>query len=115
MRPSPKMKIHHNLVNVDIYNKICNIIPFIKDYFQQDYVSLFKEYYYNKDKIFVINGKIISLSSKTRTYSDLVKKNYSYKEKFKFIALTYFLDIDTKPDLFKTEIETNCESTADNK
>jgi hypothetical protein len=115
MRPSPKMKIHHNLVNVDIYNKICNIIPFIKDYFQQDYVSLFKEYYYNKDKIFVINGKIISLSSKTRTYSDLVKKNYSYKEKFKFIALTYFLDIDTKPDLFKTEIETNCESNADNK
>lgn len=115
MRPSPKMKIHHNLVNVDIYNKICNIIPFIKDYFQQDYVSLFKEYYYNKDKIFVINGKIISVSNKTRTYSDLVKKNYSYKEKFKFIALTYFLDIDTKPDLFKTEIETNCESTADNK
>ena len=47
MRPSPKMKIHHNLVNVDIYNKICNIIPFIKDYFQQDYVSLFKEYYYS--------------------------------------------------------------------
>ena len=115
MRPSPKLKTHDSSVNKKIYNEVCSVFPYMKEFLQQDFVNLFKEYFYNKNKIFVINGKIISLSSKTRTYSDLVKKNYSYKEKFKFIALTYFLDIDTKPDLFKTEIETNCESTADNK
>ena len=91
LKASPKLKIHDDSVNKNIYNKVCSLIPFIKIFLQTSYVSLFKEYYYNKNKIFIINGRFIPLSIKTKTFHDLVNKNYAYKEKLKYIAINYFL------------------------
>ena len=92
LRVSPKMKIHDDTVNKNIYKKVCLLCPFMNEYLQRSYISLFKEYYYNKKKIFIVNGKTIPLSIKTKTFSDLININYCYKEKLKFVAVNYFLN-----------------------
>ena len=92
LRVTPKYKTHDDLVNKSIYDKVCFLCPFMTQYLQRSYLSLFKEYYYNKNKIFIVNGEIIPLSSKTKTFSDLINKNYCYKEKIKYIAINYFLN-----------------------
>ena len=91
LKASPKLKVHDDSVNKNIYNKVCSLCPFMKIFLQRSYVSLFKEYYYNKNKIFIINGRFIPLSIKTKTFHDLINKNYAYKEKLKYIAINYFL------------------------
>ena len=84
---SPKIKLHDNNVNKNIYSTICKISPFMIGYLQQSYVSLFKEYYYNKNKIFIVDGKVVKLSIRTKTFDDLILKNIGYKEKLKKIAI----------------------------
>ena len=109
MRPSPKMKIHDNNANKLIYDEVCKLCPFMKDFLQQDFISLFKEYYYNKQKNFIVNGVEIKLSERTRNFSDLINKNYAHKEKIKFIALHYFLEDDKAYEKlrFKTNYQDN--------
>lgn len=92
LQVSPKMKIHDESVNKNIYYKVCSICPFMYEFLQQSYISLFKEYYSNKNKIFQVNGKIIQVSNKTKTFIDLIEKNRSYKDKLKYIAINYFLN-----------------------
>ena len=92
LRPSPKMKIHDETVNKNIYMKVCSLCPFMEEFLQRSYISLFNDYYYSKNKIFIVNGHIIPLSSRTKTYSDLIKKNYAYKEKIKYIVINYILN-----------------------
>ena len=96
LRASSKMKIHDESVNRNIYKKVCSLFPFMEAYLQRNIVSLFKEYYYNKSKIFIVNGKVIPLSLNTKTFNDLINKNYAYKEKFKRIATNYFLNNNKK-------------------
>ena len=91
-RISPKMKTHDAFVNGNIYEEICNKYPLMKEFLQTEYINLFKEYYNNKDRKFEVSGKIIQLSSKTKTYNDLVLKNYQYKEKIKYVTINYFLN-----------------------
>lgn len=92
LRVSPKMKKHDEFVNQNIYKKVCSLCPFISLFLQRNYISLFKEYYYNHNKLFIVNGKIIPLSIKTKTFQDLINKNSIYKEKLKYIAVNYFLN-----------------------
>ena len=91
-RISPKMKTYESFANNNIYEDICNRSPLIKEFLQTQYIKLFKEYYNNKDKKFEVNGKIIQLSPKTKTYNDLILKNYQYKDKIKYVTTTYFLN-----------------------
>ena len=92
LRVSPKMKNHDDSVNKNIYNIVITSCPFMYGFLQRNYLSLFKEYYYNKNKIFIVNGKIIPISIKTKTFNDLINKYYSYKEKLKKIAICFFLN-----------------------
>ena len=92
LKVSPKMKIHDESVNKIIYYKICNICPFMFDFLQKSYLNLFKEYYFNKNKILEVNGKVIQLSKKTKTFHDLMEKNTSQKDKLKYMAINYFLN-----------------------
>ena len=92
LRPSPKMKIHDESVNKNIYIIICSLCPFMKEFLQRSYLSLFNDYYNNKNKIFIVNGHIIPLSSRTKTFCDLINKNYAYKEKIKYIVVNYILN-----------------------
>ncbi len=113
LKVSPKMKIHDESVNKIIYNKICDICPFMADFLQISYLSLFKDYYYNKSKIFEINGKVIQLSKKTQTFHDLMEKNNSHKDKLKYITINYFLNSSKRykkaiiKKLFETSQETD--------
>ena len=91
-RISPKMKTHDSFANNNIYDDICNRSPLMKDFLQTQYLTLFKEYYNNKDRKFEVNGKIVQLSSKTKIYNDLILKNYKYKDKIKYVTNTYFLN-----------------------
>lgn len=92
LRVSPKMKNHDDSVNKEIYQTVITSFPFMLGFLQRSYLSLFKEYYYNKNKIFIVNGKLISLSIKTKTFNDLINKNYAYREKLKSIAINFFLN-----------------------
>ena len=107
MRPSPKMKMHDISVNKNIYEKVCKLCPFIQEFLQQDFISLFKEYYNNKSRIYNLNGREITFSDRTKTFIDLINKNYAYKEKIKFIALNYFLEDDKASE--KIKFKTNRE------
>ena len=92
LQVSPKMKIHDESVNKNIYYKVCSMCPFMYEFLQQSYINLFKEYYSNKNKIFEVNGKIIQVSNKTKTFIDLIEKNRSYKDKLKYMAINFFLN-----------------------
>ena len=106
LKVSPKMKINDESVNRNIYNTIWEKCPCIHEYFTQSYLTLFKEYYNNNNKIFIVNGKIIKLSSKTKTFNDLIRKNFQYKEKMKYVSINYFLNCykRLKKPNFKTHI-----------
>ena len=105
MTPSPKMKNHDSSVNKNIYSKVCNLCPFMINFLDIDFIKFFKEYYFNSNKNFTVNGKIIPLSEKTKNFDDLIKKNYAYKEKIKFIALNCFLDDEKAMDKLKFKTE----------
>ena len=105
MDPSPKMKNHDKSVNVNIYNKICNLFPFMNNFLQIDFVTFFKEYYYNNNNNFIVNGRVIPLSERTKTFNNLINKNYSYKDKIKFIALNCFLGDEKAFDKLKFKTE----------
>ena len=92
LRVSPKMKIKDKYINKKIYNIIFEKYPCIREYLQTNYISLFKEYYNNKNRIFEVNGKVIQLSPKTKTFIDLQKKNIKYIEKLKYVSINYFLN-----------------------
>ena len=91
-RISPKMKTYDSFANNNIYDDICNRSPLMEEFLQTQYINLFKEYYNNKDRKIEVNGKIMQLSSRTKTYNDLILKNYQYKDKIKYITATYFLN-----------------------
>ena len=103
--PSPKMKNHDKSVNKNIYNKVCTLCPFMYDFLQIDFVTFFKEYYYNNNNNFIVNGRVIPLSERTKTFNDLINKNYSYKDKIKFIALNCFLGDEKAFDKLKFKTE----------
>ena len=92
MSVSPKMKIHGDIVNKKIYERVCTICPFMIYFLQKNYVEFFKDYYFNNNKIFQENGKMIQLSIKTKTFKNLVEKNENLKDKLKYIAIRYFIN-----------------------
>jgi hypothetical protein len=106
LKVSPKMKKFDGSVNKVIYDTIYGKYPIIHSYMNKSYLSLFKEYYNSVDKIFVVNGQVIHLSTKTKIFCDLVKKNAKYKDKMKYVAINYFLNCykRIKKPNFKTHI-----------
>ena len=108
---SPKMKVHDESVNKKIYNKVCNISPFLYQFLEQSYLSLFNIYFYNKNNIFEINGKEVRLSIKTKTFNDLIEKYDKLKDKLKYVAIKYFMNSkkNTKIKKYKTNIFNVCQ------
>ena len=78
-------------------------------------MTFFKEYYYNKNKNYIINGREIILSDKTKNFNDLINKNYAYKEKIKFIVLNNFFEDNKAYEKirFKTDHESNNETNTE--
>ncbi len=103
---SPKIKLSDKNINKNIYKTICVMCPSLKLYFQKNYIELFKEYFNNKNKIFLVNGKLIKISEKTKTFEDLMEKYKLYQEKLRNIAIKFFLNNykKNKKPKFKTHI-----------
>lgn len=79
------------------YNKICAMCQSIKNYFNKNYLEIFQDYYYKDNNKFVeINGKIIPLSGKTKTFKDLISKHIQYEKELKLYAIKYFINSHKK-------------------
>ena len=88
---SPKNKNYDKYTNYQTYLKVCEKLPFMKKFMDQGYSDMFNNYYFSSDKVFIVNGKLINLSERTEIFSDLINRNYPYKERIKYVAVNYFL------------------------
>ena len=92
---SHKFKGNNENYNEIIYNKVINSTEWLKEFFNMNFLSLFKKYYFNKYQRLnqiTIKGKVINLSNKTNTFYELYKKNNDEKKKLliKYINKAYF-------------------------
>ena len=88
---SPKNKNYDRYTNSLTYIKVCNKLPFMKNFMDQGYLNMFNNYYFSSSKVFIINGKLINLSERTKIFSDLLNRNYPYKERIRYVLVNYFL------------------------
>ena len=92
---TPKMKKRNKTDNKHICEEIIKRYPSFQKFFEKNYLTLFKEYYYTNEKnTFEFNGHIIPLSekTKTKTFSNLIKRYNSYKEKIIYVSVNYYLN-----------------------
>ena len=89
---SPKNKKFSGNINQITYNKICNLNPFLKEFFKMSYLDMFNNYYCQNLREIDIGGCKVKLSQRTRLFIDLISKNISSAEKIKEIAEEYFIN-----------------------
>ena len=84
--------------------------PSIDGFFNKNYLTLFKEYYYNIDDIFRYNEKIIPLSEKTKkkTFNSLILKHHKYIEKIKYVCINYYLNTYKRMKKPNFKIQKSC-------
>ena len=99
---SSKNKKYINSINKQIFKKVCEISPFLANFFNMSYLELFSEYYFKYNREFFFQGKNISLSKNTRIFVDLIQKNSADAEKIRQVAINNFIEtkIDNKPPMF---------------
>ena len=73
------------------YEHICKEFPSLKNFFEQNMIDIFKNYYCKNKKdinnMFDFEGIKIKLSSKTKTFYDLLEKEENKNSKNKFIKI----------------------------
>jgi hypothetical protein len=92
---TPKMTKSNKTTNKYICEEIIKRFPSFQKFFEMNYLTLFKEYYYTNEKnTFEFNGHFIPLSekTKTKTFSNLIKRYNSYKEKIIYVSVNYYLN-----------------------
>lgn len=88
---SPKYKLFHKSTNSIIADKICEKLPFMEEILKKNYLDFFNEYYYApSDKNYCIDGRTIKVTEKTEIFSELLKRNLSYKDRIKNVIMYYF-------------------------
>jgi hypothetical protein len=101
---SPKNKIFQEDMNKITYHKVCEQSEELKNLFEKKYLYMIKKYLNFVDDgnhVIDIDGFKITLSPKTETFSNLLKKNEETKKKFKEIAQTvYLLEMEQKGNKF---------------
>lgn len=74
--------------NQEVYNEACNKSQWLKDFFEQNYISFFHKYYYNNIKelkAINFNGKEIILSKKAKSFYHLINDQNNKELKKKLI------------------------------
>ena len=96
MNISPKNKILEKDINKKIFLQICQKSEELKKIFEKKYLYIFQKYYYtlkNDENEINLDGIKIILSSKTKPFYHLLKKNEIIKEKFiNVVNDVYFSD-----------------------
>ena len=87
---SPKNKKFESSINLKTYELICNLCPFLKQFFEISYLEMFKLYYTKTTREFNVGNYQVHLSQRTRLFIDLINKNQESAEKMKEIANQYF-------------------------
>ena len=109
--PKEKKSVKKNdKYNKYIYDTILKKCPSIDGFFNKNYLTLFKEYYYNIDDIFRYNEKIIPLSEKTKkkTFNSLILKHHKYIEKIKYVCNNYYLNTYKRMKKPNFKIQKSC-------
>jgi len=93
-RASPKNRKFEYSINQQIYEKICTLNPFLKQFFDMSYLELFNNYYYKSNRNFTFEGIKVKITQKTKFFVDLLQKNYLVIDKIKHIAMENFSQND---------------------
>ena len=82
---SSKFKIVNNEdYNKELYKKIIGQSSWLNEFFDKNYLTLFKDYYFNKNKRLtqiIIKGKLINLTNNTKSFFDLYTKSNEERKK----------------------------------
>ena len=90
---SRKNKRCSKVINLINAGKICEKLDFMDEFLKQNYLNFFNDYYYSSsNKNFIVNGKPIKVTEKTKIFSDLLRKNYSYQDRIKKVVIDYFMN-----------------------
>ena len=92
LKASPKNKKFSGNINKITFDKICQLNPFLKAFFEMSYLDMFNNYYCQNQREIDVGGYKVKLSQRTRLFIDLVSKNVSSAEKIKEIAEEYFIN-----------------------
>ena len=87
---SPKNKKFESSINQKTYEIVCNISPFLKQFFEMSYLEMFALYYTKPTREFNVGNYQVTLSQRTRLLIDLINKNKESGEKIKEIANQFF-------------------------
>ena len=80
--------------NILTYQEIIKLFPFLEtSYFNLSLKNFFFQFYYNKcKKAIKINDVEVNFSNKTRNFNHLIQKNPKYSEKFRSIAIYFYIN-----------------------
>lgn len=101
MKISPKNKRFGEDENKRTFTEICKYSDKLKNLFNKNYLYLFQKYYCNlkNGENFDLDGIKVTLSPKTKTLFNLLKKNEANKEKFNnVIQDVYFSEYNYNSD-----------------
>ena len=89
-----KGKIKDGQTNEETYFSIINKSPLLKEFFDQSYLDVLEKYYYKDLRKINFKGQNITLSEKTKTFSNLLDKdnNRIAKDRFEFIINNVFIN-----------------------
>ena len=81
--------------NYNMYNDICKNSLILRDFFEQSYMDMFKNYYFKNVREINYKELHIELSEQTKTYNDLLNKddNKNAENKFLIIVKKYYFGL----------------------
>lgn len=99
---SSKNRKFDSSINQQIFEKVCQLSPFLKNFFELSYLEVFNNYYYKSNRHFVFEGVQVNISQRTKVFIDLIQKNNGDAEKIKQITLNNFIEkkLDYKLPIF---------------
>lgn len=97
---SSKYRNYKENYNQKVYNLNVNKSVWLQEFYEMDYMTLFKKYYNNAEKLNKLNfkGKDIILSKNTKSLKDLIESNLDLKEKIIKVCSDYYFIESKCPD-----------------
>ena len=95
---SSKIRKFKNSINKEIFKKVCELSPFLNNFFNMSYLELFNKYYFKSKTIIFVEGKNVNISERTKFFSDLIEKNNEGAQKIQEIAIHNFIESENNND-----------------
>ena len=95
---SSKIRKFKNSINKEIFKKVCELSPFLNNFFNMSYLELFNKYYFKSKTVIFVEGKNVNISERTKFFSDLIEKNNEGAQKIQEIAIHNFIESENNND-----------------